>query len=192
MYKANYSDKNIVVDILTRANDTNPGANLIIKQDGKRILRLSKLMAHIFEVCFLFGEVFLSEDKKACALILYPEKRKGSLKSILLDIKLVLQCIGFRNIFNILSSEKTRKQIRPQSPISYLWNIGVDPHYQRKGIGSLLMKEITQYSFSKQRPIYFEAMIPHNVSWYRKLGFTIYHEENLLQKVFFLKKDIPV
>lgn len=87
-YKAEYSDKDLVVEILTKSNDTNPGANLIIKQDQKRVLRVSKLMTHIFEVCYLFG-VFLSKDKTACALILYPEKRKGSLKSIWLDIKLV-------------------------------------------------------------------------------------------------------
>ncbi|MFN8406787.1 MAG: GNAT family N-acetyltransferase [Sphingobacteriaceae bacterium] len=192
MYKAEYCDKGIVVDILTRANDTNPGANLIIKQDQKRVLRLSKLMAHIFDVCYLFGEVFLSKDKKACALVLYPEKRKGSIKSILLDIKLVFQCIGFRNIFKILSSEKARKKIRPKSPISYLWNIGVDPQYQRKGLGSFLMEEVTRHSFSQQRPIYFEAMIPHNISWYKKMGFTLYHEEHLVQKVSFFKKDMPV
>lgn len=192
MYKAEYCDKSIVVDILTRSNDTNPGANLIIRQDQKRVLRLSKLMAHIFEVCYLFGEVFLSKDKKACALILYPEKRKGSIKSMLLDIKLAFQCIDFRNIFKILSSEKARKKIRPKSPISYLWIIGVDPEHQRKGLGSTLMESLTAYSFSNQRPIYFEAMIPRNVSWYQKLGFIVYHEEYLLQKVSFLKKEIPI
>lgn len=192
MYKAEYSDKNIVVDILTRSNDANPGANLIIKQDRKRLLRLSKLMAHIFEVCYQFGEIFLSKDKKACALILYPEKRKGSVKSVLLDIKLVFQCIDIRNIFKILSSEKARKKTRPESQISYLWIIGVDPKYQRKGIGSSLMESVTKHSFSKGRPIYFEAMIPRNVLWYKKLGFTLYHEEYLLKKVSFFKKNIPI
>lgn len=190
MYKAEYSEESTVVGILTRAYADNKGPNLIIKQDAKREYRLAKLVEYIFELCFAFGEVFLSQDKKSCALILYPEKRKG-LKSIIIDFKIIVQCIGLRKLKSVLLAEIARKKIRPKTPISYLWQIAVVPEYQQKGLGSILMEKVTQYSFSQQRPLYFEAVIPQNVEWYKKLGFTVYQEADLNCKVFFIKKDIP-
>ncbi len=191
MIKASYNDKNTVVNLLSRAYEGNLGPNLVIKQDAKKPYRLIKLMECTFELCYAFGEVFLSQDKKSCALILYPEKRKG-LKSIMIDLKIITQCIGLQKLKSVLFAEIARKKIRPKIPISYLWQIAVDPDHQQKGLGSILMEKVTQYSFSQQRPIYFEAVILRNVMWYKKLGFTVYHEADLNSKVFFLKKDIPV
>jgi len=82
MKKADYQDKNLVVDILTKSFDTNQSVNYIVKQDKKRIKRVCALMDYSFEVCNLFGNVFLSDNKKACALILYPDKKKTTFKSI--------------------------------------------------------------------------------------------------------------
>lgn len=98
MKKADYNDKNLAVDILTKSFDTNQSVNYIVKQDQKRIKRVSALMDYSFEVCYLFGDVFLSEDKKGCALVLYLDKKKTTLKSILLDVKLIISCIGIENI----------------------------------------------------------------------------------------------
>ncbi len=76
MIRANYKDKDIVINILARSFNDNKSANYIVKQDGEREQRLKKVMEYSFNVCFSFGEVFLSDDKKGCALILLPEKKR--------------------------------------------------------------------------------------------------------------------
>jgi hypothetical protein len=190
MKNADYKDKSLVIDILTKSFDTNQSVNYIAKQDGKRLKRISALMDYSFEVCYLFGDVFLSDDRKACALILYPDKKKTTLKSILLDIKLILSCIGVENIKKALARESKIKQLQPKELMYYLWFIGVDPEYKNEGIVSLLMDEIIKDSKHKQRPIYLETSTLKNLPWYKKYGFQIYNELELSYKLFFLKREL--
>ena len=173
MKNADYKDKNLVIDILTKSFDTNQSVNYIAMQDGKRLKRISALMDYSFEVCYMFGDVFLSDDRKACALILYPDKKKTTLKSILLDIKLIFSCIGVENIKKALVRESKIKQLQPKTTMYYLWFIGVDPEHQNEGIGSVLLDEIINDSKNKQRPIYLETSTLKNLPWYKKYGFQI-------------------
>lgn len=187
---AKYNDKPLVVDILTKSFDTNQSVNYIAKQDGKRLKRISALMDYSFEVCYMFGDVFLSDDRKACALILYPDKKKTTLKSILLDIKLIFSCIGVENIKKALARESKIKRLQPKELMYYLWFIGVDPKYQNEGIGSILLNEIIKDSKHKRRPIYLETSTLKNLPWYKKYGFQIYNELELSYKLFFLKREL--
>jgi ribosomal protein S18 acetylase RimI-like enzyme len=189
MLKASYSDKSLVLDILTKSFDTNRSVNYIVKQDKIRVQRVRALMDYSFEVCYLFGEVFLSDDKRACALILYPDKKKTTLKSILLDIKLILSCVGLSNVKKALNRESKIKKIQPKEPMYYIWFIGVDPAYQNSGIGTELLNEVIEDSSRKKRPIYLETSTSKNIPWYKKFGFDVYNELDLTYKLFFLKRD---
>lgn len=190
MIKAEYSDKSLVIDILTKSFDTNQSVNYITKQDAKRIQRVSALMDYSFEVCYLFGDVFMSDDKKACALVTYPDKKKTTLKSIFLDVKLILSVVGLKNIKKTLERESLINKIQPKEPKYYLWFIGVDNTYQNEGIGSVLMNEIIEDSDRKKRPIYLETSTLKNLPWYKKFGFEIYNELDLSYKLFFLKREL--
>ena len=190
MMKASYDDKNLVIDILTKSFDTNQSVNYIVKQDGNRIERVRALMDYSFEVCYLFGEVFLSNDKRACALILYPDKKKTTLKSIWLDAKLILSCVGVENIKKAMTRESKIKELQPKEPMYYIWFIGVDPAYQSSGIGSELLNEVIKDSSLKKRTIYLETSTLKNLPWYKKFGFDIYNELDLSYKLFFLKKEV--
>lgn len=190
MKKAAYNDKSLVVDILTKSFDTNQSVNYIIKQDAKRVQRVSALMDYSFEICYLFGDVFLSDDKKACALVTYPDKKKTSLKSILLDVKLIFSAVGLNNIKKTLAREGLINKIQPKELKYYLWFIGVDPEFQNEGIGSVLLSEIIEDSEHKRRPIYLETSTLKNLPWYKKFGFDIYHELDLSYKLFFLQRAV--
>lgn len=48
MIPADYKDKELVVDILTKSFADNKSVNYIIKQDGKRIERIKNLMRYSF------------------------------------------------------------------------------------------------------------------------------------------------
>mgnify|MGYP001099436791 CR=1 FL=1 len=190
MKKAHSNDKDLVIDILSRSFDTNLSVNYIIKQDAKRERRIRALMDYSFEICTAFGDVFLSDDKKACALIVYPDKKKSTLQSTLLDMKLIRQAVGLANISKTLKREKLISSIQPKTSMAYLWFIGVDPFAQGRGIGSKMLQEIIDYSNSNNRPIYLETSTVKNLPWYAKFGFEVYSEQDLTYHLYFFKRDV--
>lgn len=189
MITADYKDKNLVVDILIKSFEDNKSVNYIVKQDRKRNQRIKKLMEYSFEMCYLFGEVFLSENKKGCVLIMLPDKKKTMLKTIMLDANLVRSSIGLLNIKKALNRESKIKEFHSDKLIYYLWYIGVEPKEQNKGIGTALMKDVLRESTNKNRPIYLETSTLKNIPWYERFGFKIYHELDFGYPLFFMKKE---
>ncbi len=190
MKKAKYTDKDLVVSILAKSFENNQSVNYIVKQDAKRLKRIKALMEYSFEVCYLFGDVFISDYNNACALILYADKKKTTIKSILLDVNLILSCVGIENIKKTLARESMIKKIQPKESMYYLWFIGVEPDYQNVGIGSVFLDELIEDSRIKGRPIYLETSTLKNLPWYQKFGFNIYHEADLSYKLFFLRREL--
>lgn len=186
MLKATRQDKQQVTGILTRSFATNNSVNYIVQQDHKKMRRIQVLMDYSFELCFLFGEVFVSEDRKAAALVLYPEKKRATLKTLLLDLKLLMQSVGIRNAKKVLDREAKIDQIKPKTTMTYIWFIGVDPDHHHAGIGSKLLESIIAQS---DRPIYLETSMVKNLPWYARYGFQIYGELDLGYKMYFLKKE---
>jgi len=189
MIKANYEDKSLVVEILSQSFDANKSINYVAKQDKNRLKRIRILMDYSFEVCYLFGDIYLSEEKDGCVLVLYPEKKKTSFKTILLDIKLATTCIGLGRILKVLKRETEIKKHHPNTLIYYLWFLGVKPNAQKKGVGSKLLNEAIQESESMNRTIYLETSTLTNIPWYQKFGFAIIHELDLTYKLFILKRE---
>lgn len=183
-------DKKLVADILTKSFLDNRSVNYIIKQDGKREQRIKALMEYSFEVCHLFGDVFISEDKKSCVLLVKPEKKKLTLKSILLDINLLLNAVGIFNIKKAIHREAAIKKVHPKTSIYYLWFIGVDPSHQNKGIGSKILSLVIQKAVSENRTICLETSTLKNIPWYEKHGFEIYKELDFGYRLYCLKRDV--
>lgn len=190
MKKAAYGDKELVKNILSKSFDKNQSVNYIAQQDGLREKRIAALMDYSFEICFNYGEVYLSDDNKACALVLYPDRKKTTFKSILEDIKLLFKCIGLGNIGKAMKREAAIKKIQPDTPMYYLWFIGVDPDSQGTGIGTQLMNEVIEDSESQSRPIFLETSTQRNLPWYKKFGFDVYGDLDLSYKLHFLKREI--
>lgn len=194
MIKASRNHKSRVIEILTKSFEDNQSVNYIVKQDSKRAERIKALMDYSFEVCFMFGEVYLSDDQKGCALILYPDQKSFSIKSTLMDVQLLLNGIGLTRVGKAMSRETAIKSNYPKDPIYYLWFLGVINSDQNKGIGSQLLKEIIIDSQKQHKPIYLETSTIKNIPWYKKFGFSIYNELDFGYKLFMLRKgkEIPV
>nr|WP_294900361.1 GNAT family N-acetyltransferase [uncultured Pedobacter sp.] len=189
MINASYKDKELIIEILTSSFEKNESVNYIAKQDHKRIERIKSLMDYSFEMCYNYGSIYLTDDKKGCALVLYPHKKESSLKSILLDVKLIFQCIGIENIGKAMKRESAIKQLQPKTPMYYLWFIGVDTNHQNNGIGSQLLEFVIKDSKEKQLPVFLETSTLRNLPWYQKFGFKTYNELQLSYKLFFLKRE---
>ena len=168
--------RQLVIDILSASFDDNKSINSIVRQDSKRQQRIRYLMAYCFDVCLKSGVVYISDDKKACALILLPELKKVRFTK---NISLILNCIGIGNAYKVMKREKLLKSHHPVEPFYYLWFIGVLPDFQDKGIGSRCIEEVLRINDKHKRPIYLETSVLRNIPWYEKYGFKVFHEVKL-------------
>lgn len=189
MKRATITDKDQVVDILSSSFQDNKSVNYIILQDRDRSRRIRSLMEYSFDVCHRFGDIFLSDDHKACALIVLPDKKKTTLSSVLLDVKLIFFATGIGNAVRAMKREAEIKKNHPQGLLYYLWFIGVDPKEQGKGIGSALLQEVIANGLSENRTICLETSTLKNISWYEKFGFSTYQELDFGYKLFCMKRE---
>lgn len=188
MIRAAKTDKRTVTDILTHSFSDNRSVNYVIPQDKNRIERIRKLMAYSFDICFRFGDVYLSDCRRACALVLYPDRKRATIQSIWWDLRLAATVFGLHRTAKVLSREQIIKKHHPSGNMFYLWFIGVQQGFQRTGIGKGLLQELLRESEKMQRPVYLETSTPENVPWYQRFGFEVYAEEDLSYRLFFLRK----
>lgn len=177
------SDKPLVVKLLALSFEKNQSVNYIIRQDHKRKERIRALMDYSFEVCYRFGEVYITEGNKACALVLCPDQKKAT---IWLDIKLIFKAIGLAAIGKAMRREKLIKAKQPDTPMYYLWFIGVDPLYQHRGIGTKLLHDLVADAKALNRPVFLETSTVKNLPWYERAGFKVYDTLALGYTLYFL------
>ncbi len=190
MRKANPADKAVVTGILSRSFADNLSVNFITGDSPKKKQRTNALMNYAFEACSHFGEVLVTDDLRGCALLLYPEQKKTIFKSVILDINLMWSCIGLGKVFKVLKREASVKQLQATGKRAYVWFIGVDPSYQHKGIGSMLMREVITFCEKQGRFLMLETSTLKNIPWYKSFGFATYATLDLGYRLFFLKKDL--
>ncbi len=191
MRKANITDKKLVSEILVSAFlplKENNSINLIVKQDEKRIERMQVLMEYLFERAIYFGEIFISKSNKACLLLKFPHKEKVTLKTILLDIKLVYQCIGIERIFGVLKRQRIANQNYPKEKHIRPMLIGVKKECKGNGTAARLMIEVKNRFKNNLLPIIIDTASEQNVELYQKFGFKIIKkEESLGFPIYFLR-----
>lgn len=183
------AEKKVVIDILANSFQNNRSVNYLIPPRGNRQKRIRALMDYSFEMCNLFGKVYISDENKACALVSFPERKKATIKSLLEEIKLIFKSIGFGNISKAIQREKAISKHYPSGPIYYLWFIGVSPEFQSQGIGEKLMHKILAAADQMQRPIYLETSTLKNIPWYQKFGFEVYGVLDFGFKLFLLRRS---
>ena len=143
--KASIKDKGLVSEILVSAFSPlkeNSSINLVVKQDENRIERMRILMEYLFERAFYFGEVFISENNKACILLKFPHKEKITFKTIMLDLKLAYKCIGIERVFGVLKRQRIAHQNYPKEKHIRPMIMGVKNDGKGKGTAARLMMEV--------------------------------------------------
>jgi len=188
MIKARSQDKVLVTAMLAQCFDDNKSVNYIIPQGRHRTKKILRLMEYSFDYCRLFGEVYLSDDKQGCALIVYPGKAKTTFRSARLDLRLIFQCVGLSNLRKVLQREAAIKKLHPREAFCYLWFIGVSPTAQRKGIGGTLLRELLNQCDQDGLPVYLETSVDRNVPWYEQSGFTVYDKLDLGYTLYCMKR----
>ena len=189
MVEATDRDKEMVIEILSSSFDDNKSVNYLIPQDSKRVQRIRELMAYSFDLCRLWGKVVISENRKACALVLFPDRKRTMIRSLLLTGRLIFKSIGFINIAKASKRENRVAANHPDIPIYHLWFLGVLPEQQGRGTGSKLLGELLTDASSMNRPLYLETSTQRNIPWYEKHGFSIYGKIQLSYTLYLMRSD---
>ena len=163
--------KALVVRILSESFKENKSVNFVA---GKTKEKISALMGYSYEIATNNGKVYISENQKAVALILFPRKKRFSLNRFYQNFRIAINVIDLSKIPLILRRESIIKKYHPTSSFIHLWFIGVNPKDTGKGYGSNLLEKIIELAESKSQDIYLETSTQRNINFYRTHGFENY------------------
>ncbi len=191
MRKGVKTDKKIVSEILISAfsplKEKN-SINFVVKQDEKRAERMQILMDYLFEKALSYGEIYISNNNKACILLKYPHKENITFKTIFLDIKLIFKCIGIEHVFSVLKRQRIAKNNYPKEKHIRLMLVGVKKDSKGNGTAARLMIEVKNKFKNNHLPIILDTASKENALLYEKLGFKIIKkEEGLGYTIYFLR-----
>lgn len=188
MIKATYEDKDLVAGVLARSFEDNETINYLIPKGKNRISRIGMFMQYAFYRCHLQGDVFLSQDRRACALVLYPHLERATLTTISLDIQLILKGLNFGNCIRALKYRRMMKARFGKTAVAHIWLIGVSPRFQRLGNGSRLLQDVILEMQKKNLPVYVETPVLSQVNWYECFGFRLYSTQDPGHNLYLLKR----
>ena len=188
---ATYTNKNLVAEILVSAflplKEKN-AINLVVKQDEKRAERTKKLMEFLFERAYSFGKIYISNNNKACILLLFPHKEKITLKMLLLKAQLAFKCIGVTRVFKVLKRQGNVKKYYPKGNYIVPLIMGVTEESKGNGTAARLMIEVKNHYKNNKLPVIVDAASKKNVILYQKFGFKVFKEDNsLVFPIYFLR-----
>lgn len=186
MKRATRADKALVTAILSQSFAHNRSVLAAVRRKGDTQKHIRGLMDYAFDLCIRYGDVLLSDDRQGCALLLYPDRKPENLYTRWLDLRLVWQSIGWKNLAKVKARRQLVQAVRPEVPMAYLWFIGVQPDRRRSGTGGKLLEEVKQIAEKMQRPVYLETSAPENVHWYNKAGFRTYAVTDVEYKLYYL------
>lgn len=126
MIKAAYNDKKTVIEILTSAFETDPHTAWYVN-NGKRgsKKRMKTFIEYNFIHAFTHGSVYLSGNKKACALWVEYGKKVSSLRFTIAELKFLF-VFGLKHLRKILSMQKYIDSQHPTGSfmhLMYIWKL---------------------------------------------------------------------
>ena len=162
--------------ILSRAFYNDPFYVWIMPDDNKRIQQIEWWMRILLKYTLLYGEIHYTEDRKAVAMWLGPDRpivndfKIFSMGLILYPIK-----IGIRNFMRALdvSGQWDKEHKKMDKRHYYLMVIAVEPELQGKGIGSRLMQLGLKNADNDGLECFLETVTPEDVQFYRKHNFDV-------------------
>jgi ribosomal protein S18 acetylase RimI-like enzyme len=150
----------------------------------KRERRLRWYMGNVLNSAMRYGEVFVTSDITGVMFILPPgHTRLTTREYIKSGFLLTPIVIGYRNYKLSDECERfvgdTHEQLMNGRDHYYLWGIVADPKKQRKGIGSTLIKILTDKADAENMPIYLETHDKNNIAYYERFGFKLIHTDTI-------------
>lgn len=184
-----------LVRILTGVLLDNPSATHVVKNDAKRIERITHLAKYMLRRAKRKKGLYVSSDCNGLAICykVMPGEKK-SFSEWLDEIIVGFKVIGYARIPSILKRQTYLKEQMPKDrPYLYFWFLGVDE--EARGMETGIAAELKEHVFADAKkwglPIYAETSIKKNKIVYQRYGFEIFHEWKMNEKatMWFMKKE---
>ena len=146
----------------------------------KRKRRLLWYLERTLACAMRYGEVSVTADYSGVMFVLPPGHTRLTdgeyIKGGFLPVPFIM---GLRNYMNSSECEKfvadTQEQLLEGRAHYYLWGLVADPRVQRSGVGSALLKKLTDKADAENMPVYLETHEQKNVAYYERFGFKLIH-----------------
>ena len=175
------ADKNDLAGIMDRLTHclseaiyNDPYYVYIMPNNSKRRSQLIWLFRILLTYGIRNGLIFVTSDLKGASIWFGPEK--PTLDNIELALSGLIYYpfkVGFANFLRMLDVSTQWEKIHLKQPKRnyYLMVVGVDPAYQRKGYGSLLMQNVLNKADQEGVICYLETVTAENLLFYKKHDF---------------------
>ena len=175
-------------EVIARAFQDYPNSVAMFPDESKRLKKLTIFSQITVLYGLTYGEVYATSPNLEGIIIIFPPN--NSYKSFLKMIR----CGGIRLPFivgltalkrvihHLLYLDAAHKRITP-FPHWYLEFLCIDPKYQGKGFGSLLLKSIIKRIDKEKLPFYCETNKIKNVNFFESNGFTVAEKFYVLENI---------
>jgi len=170
------SFESVFADVLCRTFHNDAYYGYIMPNAKKSMVQLHWWMRILLRYTLKFGDIYYTDDHKAIALWLGPEKPMvNDAKILSMGLIRYPFKVGIRNFLRMIDiSEQWGKGHKLMDKRHYyLMIIGVDPEFQRQGIGSRLMKVGLDKADKEGLDCFLETVTPEYVKFYEKHNFEI-------------------
>lgn len=162
--------------VLRRAFYDDPFYKWIMPNGNKRMVQIQWWMKILLRYTLRYGDIHYTEDHKAVAMWLGPDKPMvNDIKIFSMGLILYPFKIGVRNFMRALdiSGQWDREHKKMSKKHYYLMVIAVEPELQGKGIGSRLMQVGLNAADAEGFDCFLETVTPEDVQFYEKHNFKV-------------------
>ena len=157
---------------LARAFRADPVSRYIFPDPSRRGIGLARVFAVQLSSTYLArGEVYATARCEAGAMWMPPIGRADPLADLLVQLRLAprlrTRVVAAWRLAHLLGS------VHPAVPHYYLATLGTDPAFQRRGLGSALLRPVLEHCDREQLPAYLESSREENVAFYTRHGFAV-------------------
>lgn len=187
------SDRNLIIDIVSRAFEENPRARAMMKKKNPaRNLRL--MTEYAYQLVEKLDGIYLSEDKTTILFYYRNSQYKRTFTDYVKYGRMFMKAIRPSQLLPTLKREKYIKSLRlPYDDYIYVWVLGSTS--ERTSIRGLadIRDHLFGLSEHYQLPILIETTIEKMLKLYKYVGFEVYHnwyDEKADINVWFLERKL--
>jgi GNAT superfamily N-acetyltransferase len=175
---ATNADRLALSAVLARAFIDDPVWTWIFPDSSSSLRRLELTFRGYLSDTMRQGTVFTTPGLEGAALWKPPGHWQLSNLSLLRSAPDLLRAFGTR-LFASLQVERAVEAKHPREPHWYLSVLGTDPEQQGKGVGGVLIRQVTDRCDGIGLPCYLESSKERNVPYYERFGFKVTGETRL-------------